>query len=610
VHGEHVRPLTDAPRARVDAAAWLASLALVLLAAKVAVVVLRFVDGAGVPRATAWLAPALVHEDLRLVVGFGAAVALAAAARRVAPRAAPAALTALYGALAFWAAFNVPVTRLLASPLTFAMLHATGGAISDSIARYLTPLNLGLPLALWLGALALPRALAGRLPVGPRPVGAAVSVAALVLALGPTAVARAELSGWHRDAALALLETAAARGAGARPPSPPPLEDPRCRPLDDPGARDLSDLAGVARGRNVVWVVLESTGARFLPAYGAARDVTPRLSALAARAPSVIFDAAYAAYPESIKGLFSMLCAREPPPGAEASDFGAGREPCAAAPAALARAGYRTGLFHSGWFAYLGMDAVVNGRGFEALVDAGGVDSPHRSSFGVDDRATARRLLAWIDAGPRARPFFAAFMPIAGHHPYHAPGDAPRPWPERDDASAYLNDLAVADDAFGVLRDGLRARGLDERTVYVVVGDHGEAFREHAGNVAHALYVYEENVRVPFIVAAPGASFASRRAPQLASLVDLLPTTLALAGAPPEPAHAGRSLLSPVAPRVARFSTEQSVRRRGLRDGRWKTILDGDAGRAALYDLATDPAERVDRAAERPDIVARHRACL
>jgi hypothetical protein len=558
---------------------WAGALLATLVASKIALLALRVADGAA-PAPTPWLPLALVHEDLRLVAAFAIFAALA--------RRAGGLVAVVYAALMFWTAFNVPVARQLSSPLTHAMLHATGGAISDSIASYVTAANLGIPLALWAGSLALPRLLRARAPWSARVRLVAGVALAAAIALGPVAAARADVSGWNRDAALTLLRTSLARGPGGASPAPA-LTSPACRPVDDPGAADLSDLAGVARDRNIVWVILESTGARALPAYGAARDVTPHLSALAAGA--VVFDSAYAAYPESIKGLYSMMCGRAPPARAEASDFGAGKVPCAPAAAALARAGWRTGLFHSGWFAYLGMDAVVRARGFDALVDAGGVESPFRSSFGVDDLATARRLLSFVDAGPRDRRFFTVYMPIAGHHPYHAPGRGPRPLPEPDDHAAYLNDLHVADDAFGALREGLRARGLDERTVYVVVGDHGEAFREHPGNVAHALHVYDENVRVPFFIAAPGAPSPARRAPQLASLIDLTPTTLALAGLPPDPLHEGRPLLAPGSPRVARFFTEQGVRRWGARDGRWKAIRDDESGRARFYDLIRDPGE-------------------
>jgi lipoteichoic acid synthase len=583
---------------RIRTAGWILAFLLMTLACRAALLLLRAGDGGR------WVHPlailAFLSDDLRMGVVF----ALFAGACRTLERRWPAArpgLPVVYGALTFWTALNVPIARQLSSPLTHAFLHATGGALGDSIASYATPLNLGLPAGLWLVGLILPRLFRGWQPPS-RALAAGLAAAGLVLAAGPLARSRVDTLGLHRNAVLALVETTLAR----RPPGAeafPRLEEASCR---SETACPLAELRGVARDRNVVWVVLESAGARALGAYGAPPGRTPHLDALAADA--LVFEGAYAAYPESIKGLYSMLCARLPPPRTEATQYGADRLPCPAVAGELARAGLRTGLFHSGWFAYLGMDAVVGGRGFQRLEDAGAAASPHRSSFGVDDRSTARRVLAFVDEHPGQR-FFAVFMPIAGHHPYHAPGDSPRPFPEAGDRDAHANDVHVADDAFGLLRDGLRARGLDRRTLYIVVGDHGEAFREHAGNVAHALFLYEENVRVPLLVAAPGRWQRQRRIPCLASLIDLAPTTLALAGLPVPGGYTGRSLLGAPA-RVVPFFTEQGVRRAGLRDGRWKLIVDEDSDRAQLFDLGADPAEADDRAAAHPERVRRYRACL
>jgi hypothetical protein len=590
-----------APPAR--AADWILSFLVAVVAAKVALVLLCVADGGG----RTWLRPlapvAFLYDDVRMAALFAV---LAAGLARLGRRwpAARWALVVVHAALTFWIAFNVPVARQLSSPLTYSFLHATGSALGDSIASYATAANLLVPATLWLAGLALPWLVRGRWQPSRR-VAAVVGVAAVAwIAAGPAAVSRIDTRGLHRNAVLALLETTLARGApGAG--TLPALDSPACRPQAADRV-ELAELAGVARDRNIVWVILESIGARALGAYGAPPGRTPHLDALAQEA--LVFESAYAAYPESIKGLFSILCARTPPPRTEASQYGARQFPCPAVAQELSRAGLRTGLFHSGWFAYLGMEAVVRERGFQRLEDAGTIDSPHRSSFGVDDRATARRLLAFVDERPRDR-FFAVFMPIAGHHPYHAPGDGPRPFPEGSDQEAYVNDVHVADDSFGLLRAGLKARGLDQRTLYVVIGDHGEAFREHEGNVAHALFLHEENVRVPLLIAAPGRWQAQRRVPLLASLIDLTPTTLALAGAPIPGGYEGRSLLDGV-PRVARFFTEQGVRRAGLRDGQWKLLVDEDAGRTQLYDLAADPGERRDLSAGHPALVRRALACL
>ena len=364
----------------------------------------------------------------------------------------------------------------------------------------------------------------------------------------------------------------------------------------------------VLTDRSIVWIILESAGARHLGAYGAQRAATPHLSALADQA--LVFERAYAAYPESIKGLFSMLCSRPPPPESEAADYAAGRLPCAPVAAAFRRAGFRTGLFHAGRFAYLGMAAVVQDRGFDVLADAATIASRFASSFGVDEPATVDAVLRFVDQAPGRR-FFAVYMPIAGHHPYHAPGDGPRPFPERSSSDEHRNDLFVADAAVGRLRAGLQARGLDDKTLYLVVGDHGEAFEEHPGNIAHALHLYEENVHVPLFFAAPGAALVPQRLATPVSVVDLAPTLVQLAGLHPLELATGQSLLQPrTGGQVVRFSTEQATRRAGLVDGRYKFLLDRESNRAQLFDLHADPGERHDRAAEHPALVAHYRACL
>ena len=68
-----------------------------------------------------------------------------------------------------------------------------------------------------------------------------------------------------------------------------------------------------------------------------------------------------------------------------------------------------------------------------------------------------------------------------------------------------MNALHEGDAALGQLLSGLRARQIDDDTLVVVFGDHGEAFGEHPGNFAHTLFIHEENVRVPYVIAAPGA---------------------------------------------------------------------------------------------------------
>jgi hypothetical protein len=535
-----------------------------------------------------WTLPAYLWQDVLL------ALLLAAVDHLLRRR--PWASWTLYGALVLYVAVNVPVARVLSTPLTWPMLRATRGTLADSIAYHVTAANM-LCLAVVLAAAAvlpvvLPCMLV-RMPTRWR--ATAVVVAVVALPLGPVAVERVRTAGLHRNALAALVTSAlphltAADLAG----------DWRTGPYGALPGEDFSHLHGIAAGRNVVIVHLESTAARHLRPWGGSRDPMPNLTRLATE--GLLFENAYTAYPETIRSFFAVSCATWP-----ALDTPPQRYEAVAAPSlatVLAERGYRTGLFHSGRFDYLGMRSVLRGRGYEVLRDAGDIGGVHESSFGIDEPSTVRSLLAWLDEGPPGRPFLATYLPIAGHHPYETP--APGPFPELTEVDRYHNALHYADQALGELLDGLRRRGLERSTLFVILGDHGEAFGEHPGNVGHTLAVYEENLRVPLLFAAPGLLHAPLRCARTTSLVDVAPTVLDLLGQSAPQAWQGRSLLDP-APGLALFGTDYSLGLLGLRDGRWKCIHELDSGRTSLYDLEADPGEQADLAETLPDRAAAYR---
>jgi len=156
--------------------------------------------------------------------------------------------------------------------------------------------------------------------------------------------------------------------------------------------------------------------------------------------------------------------------------------------------------------------------------------------------------------------------------------------------------------ALGELIDGIAARGKERETLWVFAADHGEAFHQHQGNFAHALFLYEENVHVPLLMMAPGLIEEPIRAPQVGSVIDIAPTLLDLVGLPGERAYQGRSLLDKK-PGLARFYADQVLFQTGLRLGPWKFIHDMESGRSKLFDLRVDPGEQRDVTGEHPERV-------
>jgi hypothetical protein len=552
-----------------------AGLVSVLIAAKCLSIAGRDLSG------SIWLVPALFWQDIAVGVVFWAADGLV---RR------PRVMWIPYGLIVAYAAVNVPIARALSSPLTVPMWRATRGPLLDSIAIYLTLVNLAL-IAAVLAVGVLSPSLTARLPVVARR-GLAVAAAVLLVA-GPFAQRRVETTGLQRNAVTALVATSFPRlapRAGA--------EEWRLSPFESRDGEDLRRFRGNAAGSNVVIVILESTAAQYLASYGATSDPTPNFTALARR--SIQFEDAYAVYPESIKGLFALLCSRWPALDVPVDAHAAA--PCDGLPRLLGQAGYRTSLFHAGRFVYLGMNELLTRQGFDTLEDAGAIGGHVKSSFGVDEPSVVRRMLSWIDGLPAGQKFMLIYAPVAGHHPYASPEAGP--FGASDELGMYKNALHYGDRSLGVLLDGLRSRGLDGRTIVIAFGDHGEAFGQHDGNYGHSIFIYEENVRVPLVIGLPGGEALKVR--RLASVIDITPTILDLVGLPAAPLHEGASLLDP-RDRMALFFTDYTLGWLGLRDGCWKLLYEIDSRRSRLFDVCADPGETADRSGSEPARVGAYR---
>ncbi len=543
------------------------SLLLVFVLAKLAIL-----GGHSLPRSL-WTLLAYFWQDVLVAVCFAAL-----------EWALPKRLTgALYWTLAIYAAMNIPVGRAVSTPLTLAMLRAARGPLSDSFLLYITWQNVALVSLTLAAAAILPRLLRRA------PLRVFAAAALPVVVVGPIASARVETLGLHRNALVALLASAFPQGPSQRAGG-----DWRASRFPSDAADDLASLRGIAKGRNVVMVSLESTAAQYLSFYGGEYDLTPNLTALSRDA--VVFDNAYAVYPESIKGLFSVLCSTYPAFDSQPEEYE--NVPCPALPAQLSAAGYRTALFHSGRFDYLGMKSVIENRGYRTLEDAGDIGGNHQSSFGVDEPSTVARILSWIDAVPRGERFFLTYLPIAGHHPYETPERGP--FPDREEIGRYRNALLYGDASLGALITGLRARGLEQNTLWIVYGDHGEAFGQHEGNYGHTFFVYDENVHVPFVIAAPGLTSGRRRVRRVVSLVDTAPTVLDLVGVATPAGYQGRSMLNAM-PGMALFFADYSLGMLGVRDGPWKAIYEIGSGRARLFNLDRDPRATSDVSRANPE---------
>ncbi len=212
---------------------------------------------------------------------------------------------------------------------------------------------------------------------------------------------------------------------------------------------------------------------------------------------------------------------------------------------------------------------------------------------------------------------FEGYDPAAGEAgvtPAVRRGDADLPAAVRDHLVAlYDGELAYLDTQLARLLDYLEQHSAWDEMLLVITADHGEAFGEHR-LLDHSSSLYDVMIRVPLILkggrngAATALPGPGTRWDHPMQLVDIMPLALAHAGLEVPAGLDGRRPIQPPAPlRSWSFPPRAKVRfserfRRELRSIEIEgfKLIEDHAGNRELYDLADDPGELHDLAAEQP----------
>ncbi len=168
----------------------------------------------------------------------------------------------------------------------------------------------------------------------------------------------------------------------------------------------------------------------------------------------------------------------------------------------------------------------------------------------------------------------------------------------------YDGGILYTDTFIGKLVNRLRLLGIENKTVIIIFGDHGEAFGEH-GSLTHQ-NLYDEVLRVPLIISVPATG--GKRIEGQVQLIDIMPTVLELAGAKTDGLK-GNSLVSAIFSNNSSASTSRyaySIDNGGLsiRTPEWK-LIERFNGSYELYDLKNDRLETENVAGKMQDIAAR-----
>lgn len=204
----------------------------------------------------------------------------------------------------------------------------------------------------------------------------------------------------------------------------------------------------------------------------------------------------------------------------------------------------------------------------------------------------ARHAETWLSAHP-AGPRFIWVHFYDPHDPY----EPPPPYSQVYEHRLYDGEIAYADSALASFVAYLKKQGWYEKSIVVVVGDHGEGLGEHHEET-HGILLYDSTTRVPLIVKLPGGSDAGNVVEAQVRTMDIVPTVIGVLHITPPVRLDGESLQPYFGDpeshsRIVFGMTDYPLRfgwspLRSVRAEGFKFI---DAPRPELYDLHTDPGE-------------------
>lgn len=352
---------------------------------------------------------------------------------------------------------------------------------------------------------------------------------------------------------------------------------------------DIVMATGDRIAQNVVIVVLEGVQYRYTSLAGSGSELTPYLAKMAKE--GVEFSNMRSTLTHTTKALFALLSGRFPSISQDIAEAVPVRKPYASIATILCdKLGYRTAFFQSAMGSFESRPGLVHNLGYDKFWTRDDCCDPNNyvGYLACDEFAMLGPITDWIKSD--GRPFFLTILCSVTHDPYEVPA-----WfgtESKEPLGRYKEAVSYTDKFLAALNVELERLSLGDKTVFCVVGDHGEGFGEH-GLLGHERIAFEEVIRIPFCIRAPYLLETGTKVTCPASSVDLAPTLLGILGFQSGTGgFDGINLLGPVpVDRKVYFSGWMQEGPAGFVASDHKFIYNPADKTAAMYNLSIDPEE-------------------
>lgn len=293
-----------------------------------------------------------------------------------------------------------------------------------------------------------------------------------------------------------------------------------------------------ATSYNLLIITLDTTRADRIGAYGYTAAQTPNIDFLARN--GVMFSNCHSPAPLTLSAHCSIFTGKYPI-SHQVRDNGTYTLPASNVTLAesMKGAGYYT---YAVLAAYVLANPFGLSRGFDEYDDS---LNSHTLYSNIESEIPAPQVYEkfsnWFETNYN-RSFFAWVHFYDPHIPYHAAAQFADKFP-KDMTGSYDAEVSFMDFYIGKIIQSLREKGILEKTLVVLAGDHGEAFGEHQ-ELGHGIFCYEESLRVPLIFYNPGLIKKSYIINAPVDLIDIAPTIHELYHFSPLENIDGKSLVS------------------------------------------------------------------
>lgn len=322
------------------------------------------------------------------------------------------------------------------------------------------------------------------------------------------------------------------------------------------------DYFGVAKGKNVIYVHLESLQNFIINYKLNGQEVTPFLNSLTHDSSTFYFDNFFhqtgqgkTADAEFLleNSLFGL------PQGTAFSTKA--QNTYQAAPAILGQNGYTSAVFHGNYKTFWNRDVMYKSLGFNQFFDASYYDMNDKDvvNYGLKDKPFFKESIPMLES--LQQPFYTKFITLSNHFPFPIEEEEATIEPATTgDGSVdrYFQTARYLDESLKEFFDYLKQSGLYDNSVIIMYGDHYGISENHNKAMAQVMgkeitpFESAQLQRVPLFIHVPGVEGGVMH--QYGGQVDLMPTLLHLLGIDTKNyVQLGSDLLSPEHQQVVAF---------------------------------------------------------